>query len=174
MKKILLFLFIFCTFSLFGLNDSTSHDINLEVNEIVAIDLNNTSTLTLSTIAPVNGGEPITGSTDNSKLLQYTSLVSAGTTRNITANLGLGDTVPAGTSLSLEATNVPANCGSSSGQITLSSIAQSIISNIGSCATGIGINGAELTYILQVDDMLSLIVGDNQTVTITFTLTDMS
>ena len=67
-----------------GLSDSTSHDVILQVNEIALIDLNNAGSITLTTNAPALGGEDPAGDTDASKLLQYTSLVAAGLTRNIT------------------------------------------------------------------------------------------
>jgi hypothetical protein len=153
-------------------NDFTSHDVTMNVISVVLIDLNDTSTITLNTIAPANGGEDPTGETDNSKLLQYTSLVSAGTHRQITANWDVGDTAPAGTSLLLQATSVPAGCGTAGAQITVDDTARVIIDNIGSCATGTGANGAELTYTFSIDDVSQLVVGDSETVTITLTLTD--
>ena len=179
MSKVFTILFIFIllfsfNLSLSAINDSASHTVTMQVNEVALIDLNSTAGITLTTSAPSQGGESVTGDTDSSKLLQYTSLVSTGTTRNITVNWGAGDSAPAGTSLKLEATTVPANCGTAGGQLTISNTAQSLLTNIGSCATGIGANGSEMTYTFSVDDATSLNVGDNQTVTITFTLTDAS
>jgi hypothetical protein len=115
-----------------------------------------------------------TGSSDTSKILQYTSLVAAGTTRNVTAAWGGADSAPAGTALLLEATSVPGGCGTAAGQITVSDIAQNIITGIGSCATGTGASGAQLQYDLDITAVGSLVVGDSSTVTITFTLTDAS
>ena len=155
-------------------SDTASHQVTLQINEVVLIDLNDTGTITLSTSAPTNGGEDPTGSTDATKLLQYTSLVASGTTRNITAAWGAGDSAPAGTSLKLQATSVPASCGTAGAQVTLSNSGQNIITAIGSCATGTGANGAELTYTFSIDTVSSLNVGDSETVTITFTLTDAS
>jgi len=152
--------------------DTASHDVTMQVNEVVLIDLNDLGAITLTTTAPANGGEDPTGDTDNSKLLQYTSLVASTTTRNISAQWGGTDAAPAGTSLLLEATSVPLNCGTAATQITMSSTAQNIITAIGSCATGTGANGAVLTYTFQIDTVSSLVVGDNKTVTITLTLTD--
>jgi hypothetical protein len=159
---------------LYGLSDTASHDVTLQVNEIALIDLNSTASITLTTNPPAAGGEDPVGDSDSSKLLQYTSLVATGTTRSISVQWGALDTAPAGTSLLLEAVSVPLNCGSAAGQITISSVAQNLITNIESCATGIGANGASLTYTFSVDDVNSLVVGDTQTVTVTFTLTDSS
>ena len=157
-----------------GLSDSTSHDVILQVNEIALIDLNNAGSITLTTNAPALGGEDPAGDTDASKLLQYTSLVAAGLTRNITVEWGAADSAPAGTSLDVEATSVPVNCGTGGVLRTISNVAQTIITNIGSCATGTGANGSELTYTFNVDTVSSLVVGSSSTVTVTFTLTDAS
>jgi hypothetical protein len=161
-------------FTASALNDNAQHDVILQVNEIALIDLNNTTSITLSTNAPGAGGEAPTGDSDSSKLLQYTSLVAPGLTRNITVQWGATDTAPAGTSLDVEATNVPGNCGTGSGVITLSNVAQILISSIGSCATGTGANGSELTYTFNIDNVNDLVVGSSSTVNITFTLTDAS
>ena len=155
-------------------DDSTAHDVTLNVVDVCLIDLNSTATITLNTIAPAAGGMDPTGDTDNSKLLQYTSLVPSGDHRVITANWGATDAAPAGTSLRLEVTGVPANCGTAGAQITLSDTAQNIITAIGSCATGVGANGAALLYTFSVDNVNNLVVGDTSTVTVTFTLSDAS
>jgi hypothetical protein len=154
--------------------DNAAHDVILNVNEVCLIDLNSTATITLNTIAPAAGGMDPTGDTDASKLLQYTSLVPSGQTRLITANWDALDAAPAGTSLRLVATSVPAGCGSAGAQITLSNLAQNVITGIGSCATGVGANGAALLYTFSVDTVGSLVVGDTSTVTVTFTLSDAS
>ena len=156
----------------FALSDTATHDVTMQVNEIALIGLNDGTAIILSTNAPANGGEDVLGATDATKLLQYTSLVTFGSTRTITANWGGADAAPAGTSLLLEATNVPAGAGTAAGQITLSSAPLPIVNSIGSVATGIGANGTELTYTFSIDNVALLEVGDNQTVTITFTLTD--
>lgn len=175
MKRSLLILSILILFVAINLNaasDTASHDITLQVIEVVLIDMNSTALITLSTTAPTNGGEDPIGDSDNSKLLQYTSLVASGVSRNITASMT--GTPPAGTSLSAQATSVPAGCGTAGAQITLSSTAANIITGISSCATGINTNGAEITYTYNIDDISSLIVGASATVTVNYTLTDAS
>jgi len=179
MKKTIVLLLIAALLTIaatmsFAANDTASHTVTMQVNEVALIDLNNTSNVLLTTTAPTNGGEAVTGTTDSSKLLQYTSLVSAGSTRRITVNWGGSDAAPAGTSLKLEAVSVPASGGSAAGQITVGSTATDLITGIGSVATGTGANGAALTYTFSVDTVTSLVVGASQTVTITFTLTDQA
>jgi len=175
MKRFLSIIFIFLlSFGLFGLDDTASHAITIQINEIVLIGLNNTSSLVLTTNNPTNPGEDVAGDTNASKLLQYTSIVASGTTRNITVKWGATEQAPAGTSLKIEATSIPANCGTTAGEITISDTAQAIVTGVGSCATGIGANGTEVTYTFGIDNKLLLEIGDNQTVNITFTITDAS
>lgn len=124
--------------------------------------------------APAVGGDTPTNPTDNTTYAQYTSTVAAGTTRRLQANWGGLDAAPAGCSLLLTATPAALpNQGASAGQITIGAAATDIVTGIGSCATGTGpTNGAQLTYVLSIDSMTSLVAGDNHTVTITLTLTD--
>ena len=179
MKKYRLFILLtvallVTVFTVNAASDTASHDVTMNVTEIVLLDLNDTAAVVLNTTTPTNGGEDPIGSTDSSKLLQYTSLVPTGQTRSLTVQWGGTDAAPAGTSLSLEATSVPAGCGTAAPSVTLSSVAQPLITAIGSCATGTGANGAQLTFTFSVDTVTSLVVGDNKTVTLTYTLTDAS
>ena len=157
----------------FALSDTASHTVTMQVNEIALIDLNDITAITLTTNAPTNGGEAVTGDTDGSKLLQYTSLVAAGLTRNITVQADLATPAPAGTSLKLAAV-VPGGCGTAAPQVTITNAAQSLITAIGSCATGTGASGAALTYTFSVDTVALLVVGATTSPTITFTLADAS
>ena len=162
----------------YAASDTASHDIVLEVREIAVIGLNDTSAITLRTAGTVTpGADPSTAAddTDSSKLLQYTSIVPGSATRNITVALGATG-VPAGTELSLEATQMPAaaNVGVAAGRVVLSSTAANLITGIGSTATGTGTNGVELTYSYRITDVSALATDDDATVTVTFTLTDAS
>ena len=176
MNKIRFFLLVtalsLLALSLFAANDVATHSVTMNVNEVVLVDLNDATTIVLSTIAPANGGELPTGSTDSTKLLQYTSLVASGLTRTLTVQWGGADAAPAGTSLKLEATSVPAGCGTAAAQVTISPTGQSLITGIGSCATGTGASGAALDFTFSIDDVNSLVVGESKTVTLTYTLTD--
>ena len=154
----------------FGATATAGHDVQMDVLEVAVIALNNTTLVTLTTIGGVAGADP-TGSSDALKELRYTSL-AGGSTRQIQANYGATDVTPGGILLNLEATAGVAGCGTLvGGGVDLTAAAVAIITNISSCATGIAA-GAELTYTLVVDDVLSLVVGDTQTVTVTLTLTE--
>ena len=132
----------------------------------------NPGALTVS--APLLGGDPPGDATSNPTYAQYTSTVAAGTTRRLQANWDASDGAPARCSLLLTAT--PANVGNqgaSLGQITMTSTPTDLVSGIGNCATGRGpTSGAELIYVLRVDNVDNLVAGESRTVTITLTLTD--
>jgi len=175
MKKILIALVLFLSSLVsFALNDTASHSILINIPEIAVLDLNNTNVINMDVSAGASGGDDAVGSTDTSKILQYTSLVPAGQTRLITINCDALDTFPSGTQLSVEATSVPLNCGSSNGLVIISSVAKTIVSSIGSCATGTGVNGATLEYSLTITDKNALVANESKTINITFTLTDAS
>ena len=144
--------------------DTATQTVQLNVDDICVID------------APAVGGQSPADVTDNSTYAQYTSVVCGAATRALTANWGAGDAAPSGCSLSLEVTSLTAGCGSAVvGGVTVSGTAQSVVGSIASCATGTGAaDGAQLSYTLCVDDDTQLDSCDDQTVTITLTLTDAS
>jgi len=155
--------------------DIATQTVQMNVNDICVIDVTgNPGALTI--VAPGTGGQIPPDDSDNSTYAQYTSVVPGSTTRTVTAAWGGSDAAPSGTSLLLEVTAVTAGCGSRAvGGITMTALAQNIITAIPSCATGTGgTDGGQLTYTLQVDDVFQLDASDDQTVTVTLTLTDAS
>jgi hypothetical protein len=127
---------------------------------------------TLAVSAPGTAGAIPANPTSNSTYAQYTSTVAAGVTRKLQANWALTDAAPAGCVLKLTATPGSGQ-GTTAGQITMSSTATNIVTGIGGCATGTtSTSGAQLTYVLTINSMTSLVAGDNHTVSITLTLTD--
>ena len=162
----------------FAASDSASHDIVLNVQEIAVIGLNDGSPITLSTSNTiVPGADPSSAGDDvnASKLLQYTSVVQRGTTRSISVALGTTG-VPSGTELTVEATSMPsaANVGTATGEVVLSAAAGTLITGIGSTATGAGASGVELTYRYRITDVSAIATDDDATVTVVYTLTDAS
>lgn len=152
---------------------TTTQTITMQVNSICVLAVTgNPSTLIVS--APASGGQTPSNPSSNTTYAQYTSTVPASQTRLLTAAWGSSDAAPAGCSLKLSATpSGGTNQGSTAGQVTLSSTAQSIVTAIKSCATGTAAtNGAQLTYTLSVDTLTSLVAGDSKTATVTLTLTD--
>jgi hypothetical protein len=155
--------------------DTATQTVQLNVDDICVIDVTG-DPAALTIAAPAVGGQTPADATDNSTYAQYTSVVCGATARALTANWGAGDAAPSGCSLDLEVTSLTAGCGSAVvGGITCSGTAQNIVGSIGSCATGTGAaDGAQLSYTLTVDDVTQLDSCDDQTVTITLTLTDAS
>jgi hypothetical protein len=163
-------------FALAGLAGATStatQTLSMQVGTICVVSVTgNPSTLTVA--APGTGGQTPASGTNNSTYVQYTSTVSAGLARKITAAWGGSDAAPAGCLLRLTATpNIATNQGSTAGQITVSATAQDLVTTIKSCATGTGgTSGAQLAYSLDVSDPTALVAGATKTATVTLTLTD--
>jgi hypothetical protein len=155
--------------------DTATQTVQLNVDDICVIDVTG-DPAALTIAAPAVGGQTPPDATDNSTYAQYTSVVCGAAARALTANWGAGDAAPSGCDLSLEVTSLTAGCGSAVvGGITVSGTAQNIVGSIGSCATGTGASdGAQLSYTLSVTDNSQLDSCDDQTVTITLTLTDAS
>ena len=151
----------------------TSHTVQMQVNEISAIATTGNPAALIIT-APVTPGQVPQNASDSTIYLQYTSTCEDTKLRTVTANWAVGDVAPAGCELRL--TGTPSgglNEGNSSGEITLSTTAQLLVEDIGSCATGIGgADGALLGYVLAVATASDLNALDSETVTVTFTLTE--
>lgn len=152
---------------------TASHQVTLEVNAVAIIDLNDTGLITLSNTlgAILPGQAPSTGSQDATKFLRYT-VISAGTGL-ITVQWQGTDRAPAGVELSVDA-NVPGGMGTNAGPVTfvdLDATAYNLVENIPSCYTGRAVgNGTNLTYTYTVADPGLLVVGADETVTITYTI----
>jgi len=156
-------------------DDTANQTVQMNVDDICVIDVTgNPAALTI--VAPGTGGQTPPDDSDNTTYAQYTSVVAGAARRTITAAWGGSDAAPSGTSLLLEVTAVTAGCGSRVvGGITVSAIDQDIVTAIPSCATGTaGTDGGQLTYTLSVDDVSQLDSSDDQSVTVTLTLTDAS
>jgi hypothetical protein len=178
MKRTSVLVVVVCCFLTAGVTlaaDTATQTVQLNVDDICLIDVTGDPPA-LAITAPAAGGQPPQGDSDNSTYAQYTSVVCSGTARAVTANWGAADAAPAGTQLSLEVTSLTAGCGSIvAGGVNMSSTAQNIVTGVGSCATGVGAtDGAQLTYTLSVTDVTQLDACDDQTVTVTLTLTDAS
>ena len=149
--------------------------VHLNVEEIAVVNINPGSEITLTVSAPETAGDIPADTVNNSNYIQYTTTVSGVSTKKITAQLS--GVVLTGCSLKLESeVGSGSNEGTSAGQVTLSSVSASdIITGIETCATGTSsTDGAKLTYTLTVDDISSLIAGEQKHLTVTFTLTDTS
>ena len=158
-----------------ALTDTDSHTVTMTVDEIALVNLDDTTNITLTIVAPASGGQQPVNAINATKQLQYTSVVTPLATRTITLSWG-GAGAPAGTSLLAEVTGIIStigSCGTTTGSITVSTTDTSLVNAIGGCATGTGAtDGAALQYTLQIDDFTLLQAAQTTNETLTFTLTE--
>ena len=159
-----------------------SHAVEISIPTIALVDVEGAGgeieSISLApTFTGMEAGEAadFSTATNSSLWLNYTSIVAADQTRNITAQLN--SDLPAGLNLRLEASSASntgnGTKGSTVGQVILSSTAAELITGIGSAYTGNGENnGHQLTYSLDADeDSYSTLVSNSYDLTVTFTIT---
>jgi hypothetical protein len=160
-----------------------NHTVTVTVPEVALLDLEGTpKNFTLLFVAPTEAGEPVTAPANNTTLwLNYSSIVAAAgeTSRTVSVQITTG-TVPSGATLTVTPqapTGGAGTLGTQSGALTLSGTAQNIVTAIGSCYTGTGVNfGHNLHYGLAVTSAGTY--GDlkhdaSTTLTVTYTLSDI-
>ncbi|MDO9593569.1 MAG: hypothetical protein Q7J19_01100 [Lutibacter sp.] len=167
---------------------SASHDVNINIQEVALLALKSSTgtAITLAGTAPTVAGEAMTfdNVTDSSIFMNYSSIVKGTSTRNI--SVALSSNVPTGLKLTVvagaNATGGAGNLGTASGELTLSTAPQSIVTGIGSTYTGSGASkGRNLTYKLNyLDDVATnysalryVDLVDAAPITITYTLSDI-
>ncbi len=116
------------------------------------------------------------GFSSENTYLHYTSTVRKGRQRSITAQLDAGSQIPNGTHLELQA--LPSGRlheGISSGAIVASATARTVISAIGSCATGTDKkDGAQVILSLVLDSTSPILREQPRNISLTYTITDES
>ena len=181
MKKTLLLalmvsLFLMSANLAYAATDSTDQTVTLIVDEIAVVNVTG-NPAAMNITAPTTGGQNPLSDTDTSTSVNYTSTVASGSTRTITVNMGGSDVFPSGTTLKLTA-GAPqegyyGTPGSSAGQKIITASAQTIITGIGSTATGVGADkGCQLQFSFEVSNVGNLVAGENKGITLTYTLTD--
>jgi hypothetical protein len=162
-------------------NNTAEMSITLNIPAIALIDFavhgSQIVTYSYSNSEPNQVEQIITPSTGDNTWLHYSSIVENGLTNYITAHISSGS-LPADVSLNvLVGADAGAGAGSkgtSIGQITLSAYPQNIISNIGSCYTGMGFNnGHQLTYIWENPESFnySFYYENGHLIAVTYTIT---
>ena len=162
-------------------NNTAEMSITLKISAIALIDFvvdgSKMITYGYSYSGPNQVEQIITPTTGDKTWLNYSSIVKSGLTNYITAHISSGS-LPADVSLNvLIGADVGAGAGlkgTSIGQIDLSTFPQNIITNIGSCYTGRGINkGHQLTYIWENPDSYnySLNYEEGNAIAVTYTIT---
>ena len=163
-----------------GDNSADSHSVSINIPEVALLDLEGTTAVTLAPTAPTEAGEALSfaTSTNNSIWVNYSSIVGASETRNVTAQITSG-TVPAGVNLKVaaaaDAGQGKGTVGATAGTVTLSTSAQNVVTGVKSCYTGNGASkGHNLTYSLELSsaDNYAQLVQGTTNLTITYTLTD--
>ncbi|MCK4406715.1 MAG: hypothetical protein KAV44_03470 [Bacteroidales bacterium] len=162
-------------------NNTAEMSITLKIPAIALIDFvvdgSQMITYNYSYSEPNQVEQIITPTTGDKTWLNYSSIVKSGLTNYITAHISSGS-LPADVSLNvLIGADIGAGAGlkgTSIGQIALSTFPQNIITNIGSCYTGRGINkGHQLTYIWENPDSYnySLNYEEGNAIAVTYTIT---
>ncbi len=162
--------FLLLPLMLFGAA-SPNQIVNVTLNEINSIGVTPAGNITLTLSAPATAGDLPQSYTDATKYLIYTTLNAQNWTRSLTA--GLSVNAPNGTSLALTGAIVAGGYGTSQGQKTLSTTAQTLVTAVGSGATGTGNNGINLQFILSATNTSVMTVA-NTNITVTLTMTDDS
>lgn len=157
------------------INDN--HRLTLQLYEVALLDIEpGITSVQLDAEAPADAGEPLQVATDNSSWLNYTSCVSPNSLSR-TVSVELDGFLPSWLELQLEVTAYSGpgqgDLGTSTGTIVLSGITTNIITGIGGCYTGDGINnGHQLIYRLQVTDYSSLVSASYGPLLVTYTISN--
>lgn len=153
--------------------DEASRNVRFRLGVVSLLDIEPDNTaIALSFTAPIEAGNPIISTTDNTKWLNYTSAVIGSQTRNI--SVAVDQTID-GIDLQLLAssgTGGDGALGNPGSSITLVPTSQTLISSIGGAYTGNGVGrGHQLTYSLDIDDYTT-IVSNTQNITVIFTISN--
>ncbi len=185
LKYIIFALFLFNGFPLFVFSQSKSesHSVSLEIPEVALLSLvsENQNRMAITSVSPLEAGNFVSSlKLEQGKIwINYSSIISnKNHRRKIVAKIE-GET-PAGVRIFVEASESvgegKGKLGISSGWMPLSNQPAEIISNIGSCYTGKGVNnGHFLTYRLEYDnssDNYTELADSETSINIIYTLTD--
>ncbi len=180
LKYISLIFILMGAIPLFAQNQDGSVNVRFSVPEIAVLDVepehNNIEFSVVASVSP--GGEPeVKQLSGESIWLNYSSAIRGnGNTRSINAQLA-GNSIPDGISFFIEASAPSAlgsvNQGTSAGRVEISEEPRPIVTGIGSCFTGDGVNmGHELTYSVEITDFEKVKSESNQVFTVVYTITD--
>lgn len=172
-----------CSISAIAQDKNTdSHAIDIKIPEVALLDIEaKSTTISMEGTSPTEAGNALTFSEKpNTDLwLNYSSIIgNKETSRDVTVAVTKGE-IPAGLKVlvtaSKDAGKGKGTLGSPSNELTLSGSAQKIITGVGSCYTGNGIeNGHNLSYVIKVDDESygKLNYDNSGSIEVTYTLTD--
>ncbi|MFA9372319.1 MAG: hypothetical protein ACERIH_11475 [Labilibaculum antarcticum] len=171
-------IFLICTGANAQDKSGDSHTVSITIPEVAILDIESAGSkdIALSFTAPKEAGLGVTGSSNSSLWLNYSSIKSASnTTRTVSASVN--NTI-AGADIIISAASSSGGgagtIGEPSGDVTLTTSEQVIVNNIGSCYTGSGVNnGHNLTYTLKVNGSYEELEASSQTpLTVTYTFSN--
>jgi len=177
---LIILFFSFSTIVISQKNNTVNMSINLNIPAIALIDFvvdgNQIITYSYSYSSPNQKVQVITPTTGDKTWLNYSSIVQSGYTNYITAHISSGN-LPADVSLIIligdDVGTGKGLKGTSTNQIILSIFPQTIITNIGSCFTGRGINkGNQLIYVWENPESYNYSVNyeNGNTIAVTYTI----
>jgi len=180
LKYIGLIFLLMGTIPLYSQTQDGSVNVRFSVPEIAVVDIepayNNIEFSVTASASP--GGEPVVKQVSGESIwLNYSSAIRGnGNKRSINAQLA-GSNIPDGISFFIEASAPSAlgsaNQGTSAGKVKISEEPRPIITGIGSCFTGDGVNmGHELTYSVEITDFNKVRSETDQVFTVVYTITD--
>lgn len=165
-------------------SNQSSHKVNIEIPEVALLSLisEDAGHVNLNVSAPAEAGNTIDFSTahpDNRFWINYSSIIRSQHHRRKVIAVLQGD-IPAGVRLFVEASQATGQgngkLGQPVGRVALSGQPADVISDIGSCYTGVGIsNGHVLTYRLEADETgvnLESLTQQQASLQVVYTLTD--
>jgi hypothetical protein len=153
-------------------------NLRLRLYELAFIDLEpDNGNISFSLTQPANPGLPPEAGNNNSKWINYTCCVKNNhSDRYITVAINNGS-IPPGLEFQISASAYSGTgagiLGSPSGTITLTVVAQTLISGIRGAYTGNGVNnGHQLTYNLIITDYSLLDFDQSSTIQVVYTIVD--
>jgi len=174
MRCLLSLIFFLIINETFG--QTSSVGVSFSLPSVALLDIEpNTNSINLSLTAPTEAGSMVTNTaSNNTKWINFSSAVTAGQTRRVSAQIS--GVMPNGLNLVL---NTSTYSGSGAGTlgnrvspITLTASSQTIINGIGGAFTGNGAsNGYNLTFTLSISNYGQL-RSQSSTVSIIYTLID--
>jgi len=164
-----------------GQSEEESCSLAFSLPEIALIDIEpaGISNISLTLTTNPESGLPVTasGAVNDDLWINYTSSLATGSNnRSVTVQISSG-AIPSGVAVTLQPSAFSGSgsgiTGTPVGPVSLSSTSQTLISGIGRCFTGNGMNnGHRLNYSLEITNYNSLRFNESSTIQIAFTLTD--
>lgn len=163
---------------LFAQIDSDIVPVEIILPQIALLDIEDGSPVILNQINPTEAGNQPGFESNSIQWINFTSAVSTGTTRNITAAIE-GGSIPSGIALQLTLSAYSGtgegNLGTpTGGAITLTTSPQDIITAIGGAYTGNGTgNGYQIIYSILLSDISLLTSTASTSFDVVYTMTSL-